>query len=143
MKKVCLRSKAPILLNGPTGAGKSHLAGRIYELRKQKNQLKGNFVEVNCATLRGDAAMSTLLATKGSFTGASSDRPGLLKEADGGLLFLDEIGELGLDEQAMLLRALEDKSFLALGSDSLSTSDFQLICGTNRNLIEAVEKGIF
>lgn len=144
IEKVCLRSSAPLLLTGPTGAGKSHLASRIFELRQQKRQLKGNFVEVNCATLRGDAAMSTLFGhKKGSFTGASSDRPGLLKEADGGLLFLDEIGELGLDEQAMLLRALEDKSFLPLGADSLASSDFQLICGTNRELYEAVEEGRF
>lgn len=144
IEKVCLRSDAPLLLRGPTGAGKSQLASRIYELRKQKHQLKGNFVEVNCATLRGDAAMSTLFGhKKGSYTGATSDRPGLLKEADGGLLFLDEIGELGLDEQAMLLRALEDKSFLPLGSDSSTTSDFQLICGTNRELYKASEEGLF
>ena len=71
---------------------------------------------------------------RGSFTGAQADRPGLLKEADKGLIFLDEIGELGLDEQAMLLRALEDRTFLPLGSDKAVQSDFQLIAGTNRDL---------
>ena len=81
--------------------------------------------------------------TKGAFTGALKDRPGLLRTADGGVLFLDEIGELGSDEQAMLLRALEEKTFLPLGSDRESHSDFQLIAGTNRDLFAAVREGRF
>ena len=109
-----------------------------------RRQVTGGFVEVNCATLRGDAAMSTLFGhRKGAFTGAVSDRPGLLRAADQGLLFLDEIGELGLDEQAMLLRALEEKRFLPLGADVETTSDFQLIAGTNRDLERAVVEGRF
>ena len=141
---VAVSSKAPILITGPTGAGKSMLAGRIYDLRKLRAGLTGRFVEVNCATLRGDQAMSALFGHKrGSFTGAQSDRPGLLKEADKGLIFLDEIGELGLDEQAMLLRALEDKTFLPLGSDKAVQSDFQLIAGTNRDLRVQVAEGKF
>lgn len=141
---VALQSKAPVLLTGPTGAGKSMLAGRIYELRKTRAGLAGRFVEVNCATLRGDQAMSALFGHKrGAFTGAQSDRPGLLKEADKGLIFLDEIGELGLDEQAMLLRALEDKTFLPMGSDKSVQSDFQLIAGTNRDLRLQVAEGRF
>ena len=80
---------------------------------------------------------------KGAFTGAIADRPGLLRSADKGMLFLDEIGELGLDEQAMILRAIEDKRFLPVGSDKESASDFQLIAGTNRNLGEAVAAGAF
>ena len=141
---VAVSSKAPILITGPTGAGKSMLAGRIYELRRSRAGLSGRFVEVNCATLRGDQAMSALFGHKrGSFTGAQSDRPGLLKEADKGLIFLDEIGELGLDEQAMLLRALEDKTFLPLGSDKAVQSDFQLIAGTNRDLRSHVAAGTF
>ena len=141
---VALRSKAPILITGPTGAGKSLLASRIYDLRKQRAGLSGRFVEVNCATLRGDQAMSALFGHKrGAFTGAQSDRAGLLKEADGGLVFLDEIGELGLDEQAMLLRALEEKTFLPLGSDKPVKSDFQLIAGTNRDLRASVSEKRF
>jgi transcriptional regulatory protein RtcR len=90
---------------------------------------------VNCATIRGEAAMSALFGhVKGSFTGALRDRPGLLRAANRGVLFLDEIGELGLDEQAMLLRALEEKVFLPLGGDREVKSDFQLIAGTNRDL---------
>ena len=144
LDRVTVRSTAPILLLGPTGAGKSLLARRIYELKKTRRLVKGPFVEVNCATVRGDAAMSALFGhVRGAFTGALRDRPGLLLSADGGLLFLDEIGELGLDEQAMLLRALEEKRFLPLGSDREVSSDFQLIAGTNRVLAEAVREGRF
>ena len=80
---------------------------------------------------------------KGAFTGAAADRAGLLKAAHAGVLFLDEVGELGIDEQAMFLRALEEKRFLPLGSDVESSSDFQLIVGTNRNLLERVSQGRF
>src|SRR5262249_19393517 len=129
---------------GPTGAGKSQLARRIYELKKARHQIEGAFVDVNCATLRGDAAMSALFGhRKGAFTGAVADRAGLLRSANGGLLFLDEIGELGLDEQAMLLRAIEDKRFLPVGSDREEASDFQLIAGSNRDLWSRVREGAF
>jgi transcriptional regulatory protein RtcR len=144
MEQVAIRSKAPLLLTGPTGAGKSQLARRVYELKAARHRLKGPFVEINCATLRGDAAMSTLFGhAKGAFTGALSERPGLLRKADGGILFLDEIGELGPDEQAMILRAIEEKRFLPMGSDKEATSDFQLIAGTNRDLAADVAKGKF
>jgi len=144
IEQVAIRSQAPLLLTGPTGAGKTQLARRIYELKQQRNQIQGPFVEVNCATLRGDAAMSTLFGhIKGAFTGALSEREGLLRKANQGLLFLDEIGELGLDEQTMLLRALEDKRFLPLGADSETKSDFQLLAGTNRDLRKAVAQGRF
>lgn len=144
LEHVAAHSVDPILLTGPTGAGKSQLARRIYELKKHRHQVEGSFVEVNCATLRGDTAMSTLFGhKKGAFTGAAADRPGLLKSAHNGVLFLDEIGELGLDEQAMLLLALEEKRFLPLGSDSEATSDFQLIAGSNRDLLTRVEEGRF
>jgi transcriptional regulatory protein RtcR len=144
IERVAIRSRAPLLLFGPTGAGKSHLAARIYELKHARHQVKGEFVEVNCATLRGDAAMSTLFGhVKGAFTGAQSDRAGLLRKAHQGVVFLDEIGELGRDEQAMLLKAVEEKSFFPLGADKESRSDFQLIAGTNRDLREDVRQGRF
>ncbi len=138
------RSAAPILLMGPTGAGKSQLARRLYELKKARRELPGPFVEVNCATLRGDGAMSALFGhVKGAYTGAAGERAGLLRSADKGLLFLDEIGELGPDEQAMLLRALEDKRFLPVGGDREVASDFQLIAGTNQDLGKRVAEGRF
>jgi transcriptional regulatory protein RtcR len=144
IEQVALRSKAPMLLTGPTGAGKSHLARRIYQLRHQRGGLDGEFVEVNCATLTGDTAASALFGhRRGAFTGAQSDRPGLLRQAHKGLLFLDEIGELGLDEQAKLLHALEEKTFLPVGADSPVKSDFQLIAGTNRDLRDEVATGRF
>jgi len=144
IEHVAVGSKTPILLMGPTGAGKSQLARRIFELKKHRRQVSGNLVEVNCATLRGDGAMSALFGhVKGAFTGAMQDRPGLLRAAGGGLLFLDEVGELGPDEQAMLLRAIEEKLFLPLGSDKEVRVDFQLIAGTNRDLQTAVVQGKF
>lgn len=144
IEHVASRTTDPILLTGPTGAGKSQLARRIFELKKAHKKLRGDFVEVNCATIRGDAAMSALFGhTKGAFTGAVQARDGLLKTADGGILFLDEVGELGIEEQSMLLRAIEEKKFLPVGSDKEVSSDFQLICGTNRDLQANVNSGQF
>jgi len=144
IERVAVKSRAPILLMGPTGAGKSFLARRLYELKKARRQIDGRFVEINCATLHGDGAGSTLFGhIKGAFTGAVSPRAGLLRSADQGLLFLDEIGELGLDEQAMLLKAVEEKRFLPVGGDHEVHSDFQLIAGTNRDLAREVAAGRF
>lgn len=144
IEQVAAATRAPILLGGPTGAGKTVLARRIYELKKSRNLVDGPFVELNCATVKGDAAGSALFGhRKGAFTGALADREGLLKRADGGVLFLDEIGELGLDEQAMLLRAIEDRIFLPVGADKPVLSDFQLIAGSNRDLVTAVHAGDF
>jgi transcriptional regulatory protein RtcR len=144
IEQVAIHSVEPLLLTGPTGAGKSRLARRIYDLKLARHQVKGAFVEVNCATLRGDAAMSALFGhKKGAFTGAGQDRQGLLRTADKGVLFLDEVGELGRDEQSMLLRAIEEKRFLPVGADNETGSDFQLICGTNRDLQIRVGQGQF
>ena len=144
IERVAIATRDPLLLMGPTGAGKSRLARRIFELKKSRRAVSGNFVDVNCATLRGEGAMSALFGhVKGAFTGAVQERAGLLRTANKGVLFLDEVGELGLDEQAMLLRALEEKTFLPLGSDREAHSDFQLIAGTNRDLLSAVDEGRF
>lgn len=143
VETVAVRSSDPILLLGATGTGKTVLAERIFALKQQMG-LPGAFVAVNCATLRGDGAMSALFGhVRGAFTGAATAREGQLRRADRGVLFLDEIGELGLDEQAMLLTALEQKSFYPLGGDIAVQSNFQLIAGTQRNLPAAVAAGTF
>ncbi len=144
LEQVATRSRDPILLAGETGTGKSALCRRIYELKRTRQHLAGELVEVNCATLRGDTAMSALFGhARGAYTGAAEARGGFLRKADTGLLFLDEIGELGPDEQAMLLKAIEDKRFFPVGSDKEVASDFQLIAGTNRDLAALVRAGRF
>lgn len=144
IEKVAIRSQDPMLLTGPTGAGKSQLATRIFQLKKKRSMLKGALVSVNCATLKGENAMAALFGhTKGAFTGALKSRDGFLLTANDGVLFLDEIGELGLEEQAMLLHAIENKTFHPVGSDTPVESNFQLIAGTNRDLKKEIELGSF
>ena len=108
IERVAVRSQAPILLTGPTGAGKSHLARRMFELKRSRHQVRGEFVEVNCATLRGDSAASTLFGhKKGAFTGAVTDRAGLLRTAHQGVLFLDELPEFQRSVLEVLREPLE------------------------------------
>ena len=144
IEQVAIRTTNPVLISGPTGAGKSRLARRIYDLKKRRHQIEGEFVGINCATLRGDTAMSTLFGHKrGAYAGAIKDRAGLLCKAHKGVVFLDEIEALGLDEQAMILRALEDQSFYPVGGDAEVKSDFQLIAGTTADLTQLVSTGDF
>ena len=144
IERVAIRSTDPILLTGPTGAGKSQLAKQIYLLKRQAGRIKGAFVAVNCATLGGDLAKSALFGhTRGAFSGAEKDHTGFLKEADGGIIFLDEIGELPLEAQALLLKAIEEKSFRPLGAREDEHSNFELICGTNRDLWNDVKEHTF
>jgi transcriptional regulatory protein RtcR len=144
LEQVADRSSDPILLAGETGTGKTEMCRRIHELRRARHRLEGELVAVNCATLRGDTAMSALFGhARGAFTGASEPRAGFLRKAHRGLLFLDEIGELGADEQAMLLKAIEEKRFYPVGADKEVSSDFQLVAGTNRDLGAAVRAGTF
>lgn len=144
MEVVTSNSDAPLLLMGPTGTGKSDLAGRLYELKLQRRRIKGRLVHVNCSTLKGERAMSTLFGhRRQAIPGAGADRRGLLQEADGGVLFLDEIDELGLDEQAMILHAVETGKYLPLGSDYEVTSRFHLVAGASNNLAMLVAEGRF
>lgn len=143
MEKVAVRSNAPVLLLGPTGAGKSRLARKLYELKKAKHQVEGSFVDLNCATVRGDHALPMLFGQKRGWNGATAERKGLLRVADKGVLFLDEIEALGLDDQAMLLEALESGRFYPLGADRATESRFQLIAGTSTDLSALVASGAF
>ncbi len=141
---VATSSDAPMLLMGATGTGKTELATRIYELKLQRRRLKGRLVQVQCGTLRGEGAMAALFGhRRGVMGGAGADRRGLLREADGGALFLDDIDELGLDEQAMILQAVETGRYMAVGSDQESTSRFHLIASAGRDLAAMVAEGRF
>lgn len=144
IERVASASDAPLLLLGPTGTGKTELAERIFELKRQQKRLKGRFVHINCSTMRGEHGMAMLFGQrKGALGAGASDRRGLMREAHGGVLFLDEIDALGADEQAMILDAIESGRFLPLGSDHPVTSDFHLIAGSNRDLGRLVSDGAF
>lgn len=144
VERVAVNNNRPFLIDGPTGAGKTQLAKMIYRLKKSKNILGGKFVYINCATLQPEQAQSVLFGhVKGAFTGAASSRKGALKNADKGLLFLDEVKELPLPVQGMLLDAIESKQYNPMGSDSEEKSDFVLVCGTNVDLYQEVRKGNF
>ncbi|MEM6309966.1 MAG: RNA repair transcriptional activator RtcR [Pseudomonadota bacterium] len=135
LEHVTSLSDAPILIQGESGTGKSELAARIYEMKLQRRRIKGRLVQVNCATLQGDLAASALFGQRRSFTGiAGTERAGLLREADGGVLFLDEIDTLDADAQSLLLHAIETGRFYPLGSDAESTSRFQVIAATSQDL---------
>lgn len=146
VEMVAVRSDTPILITGETGAGKTQLASQVYTLKKVGRRINGDFISVNCATLNGntEGAKSALFGhAKGAFTGANSDRKGFLTLAHNGVLFLDEIGTLGMEEQGMLLHALEHKEFYPLGKEQPVKSNFTLICGTNDDLKSLVTKGMF
>lgn len=134
-------SEASVLLTGETGTGKELFARAIHE---NSARAKGPFVAVDCGALTETLVESTLFGhEKGAFTGASASRVGMFKEADGGTIFLDEIGELSLDIQRKLLRILQDGTFRPVGGRKDESSDFRLIAATNRKLERMAEKEAF
>jgi DNA-binding NtrC family response regulator len=123
---------APVLLQGETGSGKGMLAKWIHQNGRRNAQ---PYVEINCSGLRGELLSSELFgAVRGAFTSATQDRPGLIEVADGGSLFLDEIGDMELGVQAQFLKVIEEKVFRRLGEVKPRKSDFRLICATHKDL---------
>ena len=141
---VASNSDEPILLLGETGTGKTELADRIHSLKLDRRRIKGRLVHVNCATLNGPDAMATLFGQRRSYLGAAgTERSGLLREADGGVLFLDDVDELNPNMQSVLLHAIETGRFYPLGSDHEISSRFHLIAGANRDLRSLAASGQF
>lgn len=134
-------SEAPILIQGPSGAGKEWIAQLIHDWSPRASH---PLVTANCAGLSATLIESELFGhVKGAFTGASENRQGLFRTANGGSLFLDEIGEMPLEMQPKLLRALEAKQITPVGADRTVDIDTRLIAATNRNLIDEVKEGRF
>ncbi|MBP6823211.1 MAG: sigma-54-dependent Fis family transcriptional regulator [Acidobacteria bacterium] len=133
-------SDANVLIVGESGTGKELVASAVHErsLRARKP-----FVKINCAALPKELIESELFGhTKGAFTGAARDKEGLIAQARGGSLLMDEIGEMPLELQPKLLRVLQERVYTPVGSDKPLASDFRLICATNRNPLDAIREGL-
>ncbi len=134
-------SDAAVLLLGESGSGKELVASAIHQASLRKDKA---LVTLECAGLTDTLFESELFGhVRGAFTGASSQRTGLVELADGGTLFLDEIGDVPLSMQVKLLRLIETGTYRAVGSSQLRHSDFRLVCATHKNLKCMVEAGEF
>jgi transcriptional regulatory protein RtcR len=144
IQTIAVKSDKPIFLLGPTGAGKSYLARQIFLRKKEIFSFKSSDpVELNCSVISPQLAMAELFGSKrGAFTGAV-DRPGLMAEADGGLLFLDEIADLDLQVQTGLLQALDTGVYRRVGETTMRRAKFHLISGTNKNIAMCIRDGKF
>jgi len=137
----CAATESGVLITGETGTGKEVFARAIHA---NSHRAKGPFVVVDCASLPEQLVESILFGyVKGAFTGAQTDRVGLIELADGGTLFLDEAGELPLETQKSFLRVLQERVFRPVGKDREQKSNFRLIAATNRDLKDMVCKGLF
>jgi len=139
--KLVAPSKATILIEGETGTGKELIAQAIHQASPRA---RAPFVAVHCAALPATLLESELFGhERGSFTGATDKREGRFEMADGGTVFLDEIGEIGPEIQVKLLRFIETKSFERIGSSKTMTVDVRLVAATNRKLEQMVKEGKF
>jgi DNA-binding NtrC family response regulator len=135
------RTDSTVLIQGESGSGKELVAANIHA---QSQRSGGPFVAVNCGGFSETLLESELFGhVKGAFTGAVSDKNGLLQLADGGTFFLDEVGETSLATQVRLLRVLETRTFLPVGDETPHTVDVRFIAATNRDLKEMVNGGAF
>jgi Nif-specific regulatory protein len=139
--RIVAKSHSTVLLRGESGTGKELFASALHELSPRR---KGPFIRVNCAAIPESVLESELFGhEKGAFTGAVAQRKGRFELADGGTLFLDEIGEISASFQAKLLRVLQEGEFERVGGTRTLKVDVRLVCATNQNLEEAVERGDF
>ncbi|AEH34973.1 sigma-54-dependent Fis family transcriptional regulator [Vibrio anguillarum] len=134
-------SQLSVMVQGETGTGKELVAQAVHQLSPRK---QAPFVAINCAAIPENLLESELFGyCKGAFSGADSDKQGLIAQADGGTLFLDEIGDMPLSLQAKLLRVLESRSFRPIGGKNEQSSDFRLVSATHVNLLEQVRNKSF
>lgn len=131
----------PVLLLGETGTGKEVLARFIHQNSNRKDKI---FIPINCAAIPPTLLESELFGhRKGAFTGADRDKRGILEEATGGTVFLDEIGELPIESQAKILRVIEEKEIIPIGDTKPKQVDVRFIASTNLDLKAKVERGEF
>jgi len=130
-----------VLVTGESGVGKESVPKIIHALSHRKH---GKYIAVNCGAIPEGTIDSELFGhEKGAFTGASATRSGYFEVADGGTIFLDEVGELPLPTQVRLLRVLENGEFLKVGSSKIQKTDVRIVAATNVKIVEAIEKGNF
>jgi transcriptional regulator with GAF, ATPase, and Fis domain len=136
-----LRGDLTVAIQGESGTGKELVAKAIHYNSQRK---PGTFVVVNCAAIPRDLMESEFFGhEKGSFTGAHARKIGKFEQADGGTIFLDEIGEMDLDLQAKLLRALQNREITRVGGSATIEFDARVICATNKDIIQMIRKGTF
>lgn len=134
-------SDARVLITGPNGCGKEMVAHQLHE---KSNRRENAFIEVNCAAIPSELIESELFGhEKGSFTSAIKQKKGKFELAHGGTIFLDEIGDMSLDAQAKVLRALQENKISRIGGDCDINVDVRIIAATNKNLKEEIGKGNF
>ena len=139
--KLVAPTNMSVLINGASGTGKEYVAHRIHQLSKRAHR---PFIAIDCGSIPKELAASEFFGhVKGAFTGALNDKTGAFVEANGGTIFLDEIGNLSYEVQVQLLRALQERKIRPIGSNKEIQVDVRLVSATNENLEQAIEKGAF